>query len=366
MKNLLQNTFLCTLFIVICTSLFSIDESSKFSILLFGKSQLDEKLSSSKEFFETRLITGLSNSEYDVLSQKDIGPIELELYRSGKWNELRLARELSKLPDLNVQVILFSSLNSLIKTNVELPKFDRTVSTYKLEASYRFLAVKDGTTFAGENFEIQKKVPLTSGINISSLDQSILNDLISECVEKIIDSVDLSKSLNERILAKQNDDKMQANGQVLSGDGLVEVQIDAKIKNLMIPEMSIGQNGQVMLTDKKVEVSPTDAEIEIDGIFVGMCSNEKKIKITPGRRTIKVKKAGFIPVERTINAYDGFSITVTLEPTETERNKLRQQIRFLQEIKSGEVLNQTQLKQAEGVYEFLKNSQYSVPKVKLN
>ena len=67
-----------------------------------------------------------------------------------------------------------------------------------------------------------------------------------------------------------------------------------------------------------------------------------------------------------INAYDGFSITVTLEPTETERNKLQQQIRFLQEIKSGEVLNQTQLKQAEGVYEFLKNSQYSVPEIKLN
>ena len=60
---------------------------------------------------------------------------------------------------------------------------------------------------------------------------------------------------------------------------------------------------------------------------------------------IKVKKAGFNPVERMINAYDGFSITVTLEPTETERNKLQQQIRFLQEIKSGEVLNQTQLKQ---------------------
>ena len=121
-----------------------------------------------------------------------------------------------------------------------------------------------------------------------------------------------------------------------------------------------------MLTDKKVEVSPTDAEIEIGGIVVGMCSNEKKIKIPSGLCKIKVKKAGFNPVERMINAYDGFSITVTLEPTETERNKLQQQIRFLQEIKSGEVLNQTQLKQAEGVYEFLKNSQYSVPKVKLN
>ena len=47
-----------------------------------------------------------------------------------------------------------------------------------------------------------------------------------------------------------------------------------------------------------------------------------------------------------INAYDGFSITVTLEPTETEREKLQQQIRCLAETKSGEVLNQTQLKQA--------------------
>ena len=39
---------------------------------------------------------------------------------------------------------------------------------------------------------------------------------------------------------------------------------------------------------------------------------------------------------------------------------------FLREIKSGEKLDQNQQKLTEGLYDFLKNSKYKVPRIDLN
>jgi hypothetical protein len=70
--------------------------------------------------------------------------------------------------------------------------------------------------------------------------------------------------------------------------------------------------------------------------------------------------------EKLINAYDGMTLTFTIEPTDQEYQLWREQIRFLQEINTGEVFNENQKKLAEGMFEFLKNSKYTVPEINLN
>ena len=46
--------------------------------------------------------------------------------------------------------------------------------------------------------------------------------------------------------------------------------------------------------------------------------------------------------EKLINAYDGMTLTFTIEPTDQEYQLWREQIRFLQEINTGEVFNENQ------------------------
>jgi flagella basal body P-ring formation protein FlgA len=50
-----------------------------------------------------------------------------------------------------------------------------------------------------------------------------------------------------------------------------------------------------------------------------------------------------------------------LEPSDEEYRKWREQLIFLQNVKRGEKLTDAEVKKAEGLYEYLKNSKFEVP-----
>jgi hypothetical protein len=342
---------------------FGENNSSNFNILLFTESYLsvdDKKVS---QTFADSLSSKLANTKFGIILPENIGPTQLELYNTGVWNEIRLARE------LEAKAILFANLDSYTKTRVDLPQFDRTVVTFKLSSNYRFISAMDGSSYAGENFEVEKKIPLTSKIEMTVQGNAILNELVGKTVINIAQSVRSSETLAKKIksnISHVASPKLSSKTGFTDKNNLVEVQISAKLKNMTIPEMTVGKKGQLVVSGNNIALVPSDAEVEINGIVVGMCSDVKKLKIPAGLSKIRVRKPGFTVVERLINAYDGFSLTVTLEPTPKEYDKWQKQLRFLQEIKTGESLNQNQKLLAEGMFEFLKNSKYEVPKVKLN
>ena len=65
--------------------------------------------------------------------------------------------------------------------------------------------------------------------------------------------------------------------------------------------------------------------------------------------------------KKMINAHEGMSLTLLLEPSDEEYRKWREQLIFLQNVKRGEKLTDAEVKQAEGLYEYLKNSKFEVP-----
>ena len=342
---------------------FGENNNTDFNILLFTESYLSEDDTKISQTFTDSLSSSLANTKFGLILPREIGPTQLELYNNGIWNEIRLARE------LKAKAILFVNLNSYTKTKIKIPQFDRTVITFKLTSNYRFISATDGSSYAGENFEVEKKVPLTSKIDMTVYGNEILHELIAKSVITIAKSVRSSETLTNKIKTNNSHIAVPHLSSKLGSsesEKLVEVQISAKLKNMTIPEMTVGKDGQMTLSGNNLEVTPSDAEVEINGIVVGMCSDVKKLKIPEGLSKIRIIKPGFAPVERLINAYEGFSLSVTLEPTEEEYKKWQEQLRFLQEIKTGESLNQKQKLLAEGMFEFLKNSKYEVPKVNLN
>jgi hypothetical protein len=99
---------------------------------------------------------------------------------------------------------------------------------------------------------------------------------------------------------------------------------------------------------------------------VGTCSEKNPLKIPEGICRLQIKRPGFVMEEKLINAYDGITLSFNLEPTNKEYQLWREQLKFLQEIKTGEAFNQNQKRLAEGMFEFLKNSKYEVPEINLN
>lgn len=360
-----------TLVLIFYTITLAAEKPDRFNVLLIASSKIkgDQNLSD-KDFAEI-ISTNLSRPSFGVLLPDSLSQTAFRNYNSGIWNELRLAREINinAQETLNIDAILFATLENMTEKSVALPKFDRQVFTYTLTSSFKLVSVDSGITFAGDSVIAEKRISQTSGVQLNLSYNSIIKELSQELVDEISSSILSTKSLDNFTKIKEQN-KTVPNPMVdktsKATTNLVDILVSAELKNISVPEIIKGKNGELSLTGNKLDLKPTDAFVEINGVVVGMCSENKKLKVPAGLAKLKVSKSGFIPVEKMINAYDGLSLSVTLEPTPEEFNKWKEKIMFLREIKSGEKLDQNQQKLTEGLYDFLKNSKYKVPRIDLN
>ena len=73
--------------------------------------------------------------------------------------------------------------------------------------------------------------------------------------------------------------------------------------------------GTAKSTAATVEVSfisnPEGADLEINAVYYG--STPLKLQLNPGLHRVRISLAGYVPWEKTINAYEGLEVQVTLE-----------------------------------------------------
>ena len=279
-------------------------------------------------------------------------------------NKITLARQ------LGADAILSVNVDSFTNTKAEIPKFDRTVLTFRLVANYQFISVSEKSAFTGDSIVVEKKIPLTSQLGLSTSENTILSELLDQASEIISKSIFNSNLLETEIASKFKNSSNSKFTSPLDGfstdQKLVSVNISANLKDMTIPEIISGNDGQLSLSGNNLKINPGDAEIIINGLTVGMCSNDQEIKIPEGICRMQIKRSGFFVEEKLINAYEGLSLSFILEPTQEEYNLWREQIRFLQEIKTGDTFNKNQIKLTDGMFEYLKNSKYEVPEINLN
>ena len=279
-------------------------------------------------------------------------------------NKITLARQ------LGADAILSVNVDSFTNTKAEIPKFDRTVLTFRLVANYQFISVSEKSAFTGDSIVVEKKIPLTSQLGLSTSENTILSEILDQASEIISKSIFNSNLLETEIVSKFKNSSNSKFTSPLDGfptdQKLVSVNISANLKDMTIPEIIFGNEGQLSLSGNNLKINPGDAEIIINGLTVGMCSNDQEIKIPEGICRMQIKRSGFFVEEKLINAYEGLSLSFILEPTQEEYKLWREQIRFLQEIKTGDTFNKNQIKLTDGMFEYLKNSKYEVPEINLN
>lgn len=277
-------------------------------------------------------------------------------------------KELSSM--LGADCFLIGTLNDLRESTVELPSLNRKVTTYQLRGSYRIHSVRDGGSFLGKSFKVEKKFPITRNVSVKLAKDSILSDLIDDAVVEIkkhlfqsdlleAKTITQFKSTNQREIPNPINNKN-------SGVDQVEVIIEAKLQGMQMPQLIKNERGELLFSGNKFDVISTSAEVEIDGLLVGSSSATQSISIPKGIHRLKIRHAGHISEERLINAHQGMKISISIQTSPEEYESWRTQLLFLENAKAGAVLTENEQKIAEGMMEYLKNSKFEVPEINLN
>ena len=373
MKILTFPLFLAFLLKVTCLTIAEEKKHTHYKVLLLTENSLSNDFKNIDKRFSNALSARLADVKMGVIrpdtflnninsdnQQKVPSPYKTLTQN----NKITLARQ------LGADAILSVNVDSFTNTKAEIPKFDRTVLTFRLVANYQFISVSEKSAFTGDSIVVEKKIPLTSQLGLSTSENTILSELLDQASEIISKSIFNSNLLETEIASKFKNSSNSKFTSPLDGlptdQKLVSVNISANLKDMTIPEIISGNDGQLSLSGNNLKINPGDAEIIINGLTVGMCSNDQEIKIPEGICRMQIKRSGFFVEEKLINAYEGLSLSFILEPTQEEYNLWREQIRFLQEIKTGDTFNKNQIKLTDGMFEYLKNSKYEVPEINLN
>lgn len=346
-------------------------QPTPIKVLLFTSNNLDQSDKILVERFSKTLTASLADTRLGIITPEMITEsISSSTNNNSPYKDLSRNNKITLARELDASAILSASLNSFTTSKAEIPKFNRTVITLKLSANYEFITTNNASSFTGNRLVIEKKIPLTSRMSLSFSGSAVLTNLVEEIADLISQEILNSDLTDESISTKysKHSEKSSPNplARKIPHKKLVSATIVAKLKKMILPEIIKSEEGAVSLSGKNIELLPGDAEVYINGILVGNCSEKNPLQVPEGISRLQIKRPGFKMTEKLINAYDGMTLTFNIEPTDQEYQLWREQIRFLQEINTGDIFNENQKKLAEGMFEFLKNSQYTVPEININ
>ena len=348
------------------------EKLSHSKVLLLTENSLQKEFKNLDKRFSNALSARLADVRMGVITPYTItrGVNSNNQQKIPSYKELEKNNKITFARQLGADAILSVNIDEFTSTRAEIPKFERTVVTFKLVTNYQFISSAQKSALGGESIIVEKKIPLTSQVGFSASENTILSELLDQAAEMVSKSILNSELLETEMASKfKNSSKSKFTSPLAkfpADQKLVSVTISANLKEMMMPEIISGKDGQLSVSGNELKVNPGDAEILVNGLLIGMCSKDKQIKVPEGICRLQIKRTGYVIEEKLINAYEGLSLSFILEPTEEEYNRWKEQIRFLQEIKAGDTFNQNQIKLTEGIFEFLKNSKYEVPEINLN
>lgn len=252
---------------------------------------------------------------------------------------LRLAQTLGA--DYLLQVTLTgyeSNQRKIDAYGVKTTNEDRT-----LRVTYKVIDGTTGGSLTADTVKVSKIVQLTEVTKESQTEG--LDDLLDQA------SVKVAASLKSRI----------EGGRITApsaAQGLVTVTLNVEAADLTIPDIRIGVENTVTISESKLKVSALNATVEVDGIAAGTAPG--KLTVKRGLSKLRITRAGFKPYERTVNFMEGQSLTVALELSEQGYARWKDSTQFLNDLKNGAKLTDAEVKVLEGRAKMLEQSGFKV------
>lgn len=262
----------------------------------------------------------------------------LDAQLADSTSAVRLAQTLGATHLLQVTISGFDSNKKTIDAyGVKTTNDERTA-----RVTYKILDGNTGASLAADTVRVTKMVQQAEGLSDERSD--VLNDLLAEASGKVAAS-----------LKRQLDRGRITNS---AAQGLVSVTLTTELADVYIPDVRIGAENTVSISDSKFKVSALAATVEVDGIAVGTAPG--KIEARAGLHKLRIVREGFKPWERTVNFSNGQSFNVPLEMSEAGYARWKEATAFINDLKNGAKLTDGQVKVLEGEAKMLENSGFKV------
>ncbi len=252
---------------------------------------------------------------------------------------VRLAQALGA--DYLLQVSLSglgSKKNAVNAYGVKSINDERTV-----RVSYKILDGNTGASLTADTVKASRTVQTTA--NATEDNQGVWDDLLAEAGQKV------AASLKNRI------DRGRIAAPTATA-GLVSITITTEVADLVIPDVRIGVENTVTISQSKFKVSPLSATVEVDGFAVG--SAPGTIEVRPGLHKLRVTREGFAPWERTVNFTKGLTLNVAMTMSDEGYARWQDATAFLNVLKNGAKLTDAEVKVLEGQAKMLEQSGFRV------
>ena len=215
--------------------------------------------------------------------------------------------------------------------------------TDTVRVTYKLLDGSTGASITADTVKISKLVQQSGTSAEAQID--VLDELLAAASQKV------ASSLKARIDAGRV-------GAPSAAQGLVAVTIQTEAADLTVPDVRIGVENTVTISESKFKVSPLAASVEVDGVTVGSAPGD--ITVKPGLSKLRVSREGFKPWERTVNFIKGQKLVVALELSDEGYARWKDSTAFLNDLKNGAKLTDGEVKVLEGKAKALEQSGFKV------
>lgn len=263
----------------------------------------------------------------------------LEAKLTDQSSALRLAQ------NLGVDYIIQASIASLSLRDKHVAAYGVNVTNQEtsLLLSYKVLDGVAGGTLLGDTVKVSTKEQQAAGAQIDR--SGLVDDLLDEAAQKVV------AGLGQRLARKP----LTAPA---AKAAFVSINLKVEAADLMVPDVRIGDENTVTISESKYKVSPLAATVEVDGVAVG--SAPGTIQLRPGFSKLRLTREGFQPWERTINAVAGQTLTVAMTLSDAAYARWQESTAFMNGLKNGAKLTDAQVKAIEGYAKMLEQSGYKV------
>lgn len=266
-------------------------------------------------------------------------PTELDTQLAQATSAVRLAQTLGANYLLQVSIAGADSA----KNTVDAYGVKQTNDVRTVRVTYKILDGNNGASLAADTVRVSRTYQNTAG---NTTDRSnIFNELLDDAATKVAAS--LKKQIDRgRIVASS------------PGQGLVTITLTTELADVYIPDVRIGAENTISISDSKFKVSALAATVEVDGIAVGTAPGT--IEVRGGLHKLRVVREGFKPWERTVNFTNGQKLNVALEMSAAGYARWQDATKFINELKNGAKLTDAEVKVLEGEAKMLEQSGYKV------
>lgn len=209
--------------------------------------------------------------------------------------------------------------------------------------TYKILDGQSGASLASDTVSVTKSVQQTSESTTGL--SGVVNSLLEEAAGKVATSL-------QRAIARG---RITAPAAAAS---LVTIELSTEVADLYVPDVRIGPENTLSISESKFKVSALSATVEVDGIAVGTAPG--KLTVKPGLSKLRVVREGFKPWERTVNFINGQKLAVTLEMSDAAYARWKDATAFMNDLKNGAKLTDAEVKRLEGEAKMLEQSGFKV------